>query len=112
MFSIYRRVFYFIWPKHARYFECVLSHAFVVFTFLLFSKLTLSKFSFKYTTRVLYSRPNFSWIPTVCKVPDQQRTKSSSSLDDTQRSVVVILLDFSLTVKAAPHECVIRTSQS
>ena len=23
----------------------------------------------------------------------------------------VILLDFSLTVKAAPHECVIRTSQ-
>ena len=26
-------------------------------------------------------------------------------------SVIVILLDFSLTVKAAPHECVIRTSQ-
>ena len=23
----------------------------------------------------------------------------------------IILLDFSLTVKAAPHECVIRTSQ-
>ena len=25
--------------------------------------------------------------------------------------VIVVLLDFSLTVKAAPHECVIRTSQ-
>ena len=25
--------------------------------------------------------------------------------------ILVILLDFSLTVKAAPHECVIRTSQ-
>ena len=25
--------------------------------------------------------------------------------------VVEVLLDFSLTVKAAPHECVIRTSQ-
>ena len=25
--------------------------------------------------------------------------------------IVIILLDFSLTVKAAPHECVIRTSQ-
>ena len=25
--------------------------------------------------------------------------------------IVFILLDFSLTVKAAPHECVIRTSQ-
>ena len=24
---------------------------------------------------------------------------------------VFVLLDFSLTVKAAPHECVIRTSQ-
>ena len=23
----------------------------------------------------------------------------------------IVLLDFSLTVKAAPHECVIRTSQ-
>ena len=31
-----------------------------------------------------------------------------------QRSVVTeidVLLDFSFTVKAAPHECVIRTSQ-
>ena len=26
-------------------------------------------------------------------------------------SAPVVLLDFSLTVKAAPHECVIRTSQ-
>ena len=25
--------------------------------------------------------------------------------------IQVVLLDFSLTVKAAPHECVIRTSQ-
>ena len=25
--------------------------------------------------------------------------------------IVLLLLDFSLTVKAAPHECVIRTSQ-
>ena len=25
--------------------------------------------------------------------------------------IVYVLLDFSLTVKAAPHECVIRTSQ-
>ena len=25
--------------------------------------------------------------------------------------VILILLDFSLTVQAAPHECVIRTSQ-
>ena len=24
---------------------------------------------------------------------------------------MIVLLDFSLTVKAAPHECVIRTSQ-
>ena len=26
-------------------------------------------------------------------------------------NMVCVLLDFSLTVKAAPHECVIRTSQ-
>ena len=26
-------------------------------------------------------------------------------------SLLHVLLDFSLTVKAAPHECVIRTSQ-
>ena len=26
--------------------------------------------------------------------------------------ILVILYDFSLTVKAAPHECVIRTGQS
>ena len=28
-----------------------------------------------------------------------------------QESCMQLLLDFSLTVKAAPHECVIRTSQ-
>ena len=33
----------------------------------------------------------------------------STSKIFTERSLV--LLDFSLTVKAAPHECVIRTSQ-
>ena len=31
-------------------------------------------------------------------------------LDDTV-SEVCLFLDFSLTVKAAPHECVIRTGQ-
>ena len=29
----------------------------------------------------------------------------------TYHELALILLDFSLTVKAAPHECVIRTSQ-
>ena len=28
-----------------------------------------------------------------------------------QMTIFLILLDFSLTVKAAPHECVIRTGQ-
>ena len=30
---------------------------------------------------------------------------------DSKYSCFLLLLDFTLTVKAAPHECVIRTSQ-
>ena len=42
--------------------------------------------------------------------------KNDSSLnisvtDSFAFGLTYILLDFSLTVKAAPHECVIRTSQ-
>ena len=36
------------------------------------------------------------WVKAACILPLGHR---------------VILLDFSLTVKAAPHECVIRTGQ-
>ena len=40
-------------------------------------------------------------------------TPSPTHLMRSQRSTAAkkVLLDFSLTVKAAPHECVIRTSQ-
>ena len=30
--------------------------------------------------------------------------------DDAGKYIIQVLLDFSLTVKAVPHECVIRTS--
>ena len=32
-------------------------------------------------------------------------------ISQLMRFAILVLLDFSLTVKAAPHECVIRTSQ-
>ena len=37
---------------------------------------------------------------------------NSSFSNHVVNSLLHVLLDFSLTVKAAPHECVIRTSQS
>ena len=43
-----------------------------------------------------------------------QITKIYKYMEHAQLSydVTCILLDFSLTVKAAPHECVIKTGQS
>ena len=32
-------------------------------------------------------------------------------MDDVDLAIYGVLLDFSLSVKAAPHECVIRTGQ-
>ena len=37
--------------------------------------------------------------------------KMTKIVMDRNTSYPFVLLDFSLTVKAAPHECVIRTSQ-
>ena len=36
---------------------------------------------------------------------------ASNELVAYAKHLLIVLLDFSLTVKAAPHECVIRTSQ-
>ena len=36
---------------------------------------------------------------------------NSAALDECRFLLQLILFDFSLTVKVAPHECVIRTGQ-
>ena len=40
-----------------------------------------------------------------------QRDRSIEKIAIWGHTLMCILLDFSLTVKAAPHECIIRTSQ-
>ena len=63
----------------------------------LLSKLTFSKKNQEHYQSVLIL------VQTVCK-RYQQETKVAASRE--------LLLDFSLTVKVAPHECVIRTCQT
>ena len=58
----------------------------------------------KYVTR-LVDRNLFQVI-------DEEVFRLTCEVDKIQEEAgMFILLDFSLTVKAAPHECVIRTSQ-
>ena len=47
-----------------------------------------------------YAKPFQFHVCILCSMPTSTKPLSSH-----------LLLDFSLTVKAAPHECVIRTSQ-
>ena len=50
-----------------------------------------------------------------CQPGHQASTKQSVKIDLTwlfmSGNISTVLLDFSLTVKAVPHECVIKTSQ-
>ena len=51
-----------------------------------------------------------NWKIVDCVVSKQNNTRDRNKVQNTS-CFESLLLDFSLTVKAAPHECVIRTNQ-
>ena len=64
-------------------------------------------------TNVLFGRETNS--DCCCSICSRQTSSPSATRDVYEKQnyspIIHLLLDFSLSVKAAPHECVIRTGQ-